>query len=225
MKTVVTSDLTVRQFTWDILDANTFVIEAGDSVLIVDPVDSTEFYEYIESKHEAIVLLTHAHYDHICGLNRLREIIPRTTVYASKTCSDNIRDHRKNLSNIANVLMAFHEHRERPSMETDPFTCAPADITYEGSIHLEWNGLDIEMSEFYGHSKDSSCILINGKYLFSGDTILPIPTVTRLPGGSTKRFRTEDIPRLEALKERVELVFPGHKDPGKLGDMIAVNKL
>lgn len=223
MKTTVTNDLTVQQFIWDILDANTFVIEASDSALIIDPVDNDEFYRFVGSKREATVLLTHAHYDHICGLNRLREIIPNVSVYASKACSDNIQDPRKNLSSIANPLMAFHEHKEKASTEIEPFACAPADVTYEGSTCFDWNGLDIQMSEFFGHSKDGSCILINGKYLFSGDTILPIPTITRLPGGSTKRFKEEDVPRLDALKERIELVFPGHRNPGKLTDMMAVN--
>ncbi|MBO6266423.1 MAG: hypothetical protein J6M57_10515 [Acidaminococcaceae bacterium] len=59
--------------------------------------------------------------------------------------------------------------------------------------------------------------------MFSGDTLLPIPTVTRLPGGSTARFWEEDIPKLEKLANQIDMVFPGHEMPGRLKDMLAMN--
>jgi len=121
--------------------------------------------------------------------------------------------------------MAFHEHRDEIRDEIEPFACQPADITFEGELQMEWKGMSVYLTEFSGHSSDSLCILIDDKYLFSGDTILPIPTVTRLPGGSTKAFWQEDVPKLQAMQRTVCMVFPGHGLPGKLGEMLAVNKL
>lgn len=216
--------LSVMQFTWDVLDSNSFALEGEKSILIIDPVDSEDLYAYAAQKQEALILLTHAHFDHICGLNRLRSIIPRTTVATSLSCSSNIQDPKKNLSSIANPLMAFHEHRDEIRDEIEPFACQPADITFEGELQMDWNGMKLKMAEFFGHSKDSSCFLLDGKFLFSGDTILPIPTVTRLPGGDTKTFWHEDIPRLQEMQITVNMVFPGHGMPGRLEEMIAVNE-
>lgn len=224
MKIIEAGKMNVMQFTWDVLDSNSFVIEGDQSFLIIDPVDNEDLYAYAAQKQKAIILLTHAHFDHICGLNKLRSIMPKTKVITSLSCSNNIQDPKRNLSSIANPLMAFHEHRDEIRDEIEPFACRPADITYEGKMQMDWNGMKLKMAEFSGHSKDSSCFLLDGKFLFSGDTILPVPTVTRLPGGSTKAFWYEDIPRLQELQKTVSLVFPGHGMSGRLGEMIAVNE-
>lgn len=224
MLTHTTNSITVNQFTWDVLDSNSYIIAGNDSALMVDVIDDDELLFYSERFKKITVLLTHAHYDHICGLNRLRALQPDVEVYASEACSKSIQDPRTNLSNIANALMAFHEHKDVTDFDILPFSCDPADITYNDTASFEWEDHKIQMIEFHGHSKDSSCIIMDGKYLFSGDTVLPIPTVTRLPGGSTKEFWEKDVPRLKEMQDTLAMVFPGHGMPGKLGDMLSINK-
>ena len=223
LTSTIIDNLTVYRFVWDVIDSNTYVIHGKDSSLIIDPIDSVEFLEHINRIQNAIVVLTHAHYDHISGLNQIRETITDTKVIASRTCSINICDPKRNLSNIANPLMAFQEHSSDVEDRVTPFSCEAADIQFSGEMLFRWEGHELLMSEFSGHSPDSICLVLDGKYLFSGDTILPIPTVTRLPGGSTYKFWEEDIPRLNAMSEYIEMVFPGHKSPGTLKDMIGVN--
>ena len=74
----------------------------------------------------------------------------------------------------------------------------------------------------HGHTDDSIIAILDNKSIFSGDTILSIPTITRLPSGSTKDFWLKDIPFLNSLGG-IETVYPGHGLPGKLEDMLAVN--
>ena len=66
---------------------------------------------------------------------------------------------------------------------------------------------------------------MDGNILFSGDEILLIPTVTRLPGGSTRAFWYEDMPWLESIRDQISLVCPGHGTSGKLEDMISGNAM
>lgn len=224
---------TVYQFVWDIINSNCYVICGKHSLFIVDPIDSEEFYQFIEKKKEqmqtdckAIILLTHSHYDHISGLNHLRGILKNSSVLCSKTCSANIQDPKKNLSNIANAIIAFQDNINSKAEIEDlvkPFFCAPADKTFDKELAEKWEGHSLLLTEYSGHSKDSICCIVDGKYMFSGDTLLPIPTVTRLPGGSTARFWEEDMSKLENLREQIGLVFPGHEMPGRLKDMLAVN--
>lgn len=222
----------VYQFEWQIINSNTYVILEKESCLIVDPIDSEEFYRFVQEiltdskQTDALILLSHSHYDHICGLNRLREMFPKHLVLSSKSCSDNIQSPKKNLSNIAGAIIAFQDCTERKEMIDNlvkPFGCEPADETFENRLQMEWEGHVLQLDEYRGHSKDSVCCVMDGKYLFSGDTILPIPTVTRLPGGSTEKFWEEDIPKLIILSEQIDMVFPGHGKPGKIKDMLAVN--
>lgn len=222
----------VYQFVWWAINSNAYVVREKDSLLIVDPIDSEEFYQFVQKQHvqKALVLLTHGHYDHISGLNKLKQLIPDCFVIASKACSENIQTPKKNLSNIADAIIAFQGRVDYKS-ELDnlaktlvkPFSCAPADKTFEEEMDLLWEGHNLRLTEYSGHSKDSVCCIVDNKHMFSGDTLLPIPTVTRLPGGSTSRFWEEDVPKLEILREHIVMVFPGHEMPGPLKKMLEVN--
>ena len=251
---------TVYQFVWQVINSNTFVVCDKNTCLIVDPIDSEEFYQFLqerfglsdkkrtESKEhaelidkaeaEVLVLLTHSHYDHISGLNKLRQLLPNLCVIASKACSENIQNPKKNLSNIAEALISFQSKIDNrmggvnditanaivtKKIILEPFACGPADKTFENELQLKWQGHTLQLTEYRGHSKDSVCCIMDGKYLFSGDTLLPIPAVTRLPGGSPAKFWEEDMPNLEKLAGKIVHVFPGHEMPGRLEDMLAVN--
>ncbi len=227
-----TDSFQVNQFIWWVINSNSYVVCGKESLLIVDPVDSGEFYQFVQQQivRNALVILTHSHYDHIIGLNKLRQIVPDTCVVASKTCSDNIQTPKKNLSNIADAIRSFQsriDHKEELDDLVEslvkPFSCAPADKTFEKETNLDWEGHSLQLVEYSGHSKDSICCIMDKRFLFSGDTLLPIPTVTRLPGGSTLRFWQDDMPKLEKLTNQIEMVFPGHEMPGSLHDMLAVN--
>ena len=88
---------------------------------------------------------------------------------------------------------------------------------------IDFEGHSVRLTRCYGHSNDSLIAVLDDRFMFSGDTILGIPTVTRFPKGSTRRFWKEDIPRLTELADTIEKVYPGHGNPGRLIDMINNN--
>ncbi len=215
----------IEQFTWNILDSNSWLLVEEQCGLLFDPVDSKSLYEAVDELSDLLVVLTHCHYDHICGLNKIREIKPEAHVLSTVECSRRICSSRGNLSNVANAFIAFHDHCDIVANLVEPFYCASADQVFEDSLNIEWCGHYLKLSEFNGHSKGSLCCEIDDSTLISGDTLLPLPTVTRLPGGSTKRFWEEDFPRLESMRGRIEKVFPGHGASGSLEEMLEVNKI
>ena len=229
-----TDDLCIYQFTWGIVDANTFLIAEGNSALLIDAVDSEELLEAINRIDDLTIILTHSHFDHISGLNRIRQSKQNVKVYATSACSRNIGNKYRNMSAAGNVFLAFYMNREdrqdKDVLEEidkvhliEPFVCEPADIQIDEDLAFEWKGHSIHLSPCYGHSQDSLIIVMGDKYMFSGDTIMGIPTITRFIGGSTKRFYEEDIPKLESYVSRIHTVFPGHGEPGDLSKMIRKN--
>jgi len=214
----------MQRFTWEILDANSWLLVENDCGLLFDPVDSSALYGAISGLKELLIVLTHCHFDHICGLNHIRNIRSDACVIATSACSERICRSSGNLSNIANVLMAFHKHNDRIEDIIDPFSCKAADRTFQKELDIEWQNHKLRLEEYNGHSRGGLCCEIDGSTLITGDTLLPIPTITRLPGGSTRAFWEEDMPRLTAMKERIKIVCPGHGEPGQIDEMLSINK-
>lgn len=213
----------MQQYIWDVLDANSWLMVEGHSGLLFDPVNSPELFSALDGLDDLLVILTHEHFDHISGLNALRASRPDAKVLASAACSERIQRLGGNLSNIANAVIAFHRKLSAVQNLVTPFSCLAADQVFTGMLELDWHGHALRLSEFAGHSPGSICCEMDGALLISGDTLLHLPTVTRLPGGNTSRFFGDDFPRLEAMVGKIVTVYPGHGAPGAFETMLSIN--
>lgn len=211
----------IKQFVWDVVDSNSWLIIEDNHGLLIDTIDSLELYEVLSKLESLTVILTHSHFDHIIGLNYIRAIRKDVKVISTKLCCEYLGNIHRNMSSSATAFMAFYSGRN--DIQIEPFTCDPTDEVFDDEYAFEWNGHRIGLSAFHGHSSDSLIALMDNKIMFSGDTVLQIPTVTRFPSGSTARFWREDIPRLKEMNSEL-LVYPGHGNIGRLLDMIALNK-
>ena len=222
---IIDSDsLLIKQFTCSIVDANSFLVVEGNKGLLIDATDSDELYKAIEPLSELTIILTHCHFDHIVGLNRIRELKPQTKVVATSLCSEYIGNSYKNMSSVANIFLMFYNKQEIEEDLIKPTICKPAEMVFDDKLDFDWNGHNINLLAVQGHSNDSLIAIMDNKYLFSGDSLLSIPTVTRFPNGSTRKFWEEDIPLLKSLNQEL-VVYPGHGMPGSMIDMLSVNKL
>ena len=167
-----------------------------------------------------LVLVTHEHYDHTCGINLLREHFS-CTVVCSVGCAERICDSRKNLSYYCSAISEAERCRmsDNDQNELTPFS-AEADRTFTGVMTLPFAGHSLVLTETFGHSRGSLCALMDGKVLFSGDSlVMGVPVVTRLPGGSIKEFQRITLPYLQALPADT-WVMPGHHDAGELSVLL-----
>lgn len=213
-KVIKTDGLNVHLFVWDFIDSNAYVLEDEGYALFIDPVDTEEFWEFIESEgiHTANVILTHEHFDHISGLNKLREEVS-CTVYAHRKCSENIGIIAGNLSGAAGVFVQISEKLQGKDIFGDPFVCEPADIIFDENYVFFWKKHKVELVYTPGHSAGSICMILDGEKLFSGDTLLAIPTVTKLPGGDKRIFYENTMPWLKEKLTMMKWVLPGHGMP------------
>jgi len=212
------NEMQITQYVWDVVDSNSWLITENNHGLLIDAVDNPELFETIQSLESLTIILTHCHFDHICGLNRIRKIRPDAKVIATELCSEYIGNKYRNMSSSADAFLAFYQQGKKRDTHINPFVCSTANICFEKELSLEWQGRQMLLYAVHGHSADGLVLNVNGKQLFSGDTLLETPTVTRLPGGNTRRFWREDIPLIISMK--TETVFPGHGNKRNTAEML-----
>lgn len=187
--------------------ANTYVLstEEGEGIVIDPGMDPQPLLEYIDSLRIKAILLTHAHLDHIGGLEQVRQLT-KAPVYIHDLEADWLFDPVMNGS--ANLPFLG-----------GPIRCQPRDEGFKDGEILQLAGLSIQVIHTPGHSPGSVSfylkdegILISGDALFAGSI-----GRTDLPGG--------DYPTLiRSIKEKLLVlppetkVFPGHGPETTIGD-------
>lgn len=203
----------IKTFTYDLIDSKMYLMIEGQSALVVDPhIEEALFDEFPNLVIEKI-LLTHEHYDHISGVNWLKEKFG-CDVICSQPCAKNITCELRNGSKYFNVLFMDKDKDARDlADQVQPMTCE-ADITFLSDYKFYWKQHSVMVRETPGHSQGSSCILVDGEYLFTGDSLLKnIPVITKLIGGSKEAYNQITIEYLKGLPEDI-YVYPGHGESG-----------
>lgn len=204
---------TVYRFSMPVLDSSMYMIPEETSCLIVDPCICKEAEELLRKLgiQTCVILLTHEHFDHISGVNRLRELLP-CQVICSKACAGRVGDARKNGAAYFEAMFIQRNRRERNEIDRildARYTCR-ADQTYSGQTELVWKDLTLTLTETPGHSPGSQAIEIGKRWYFTGDSLIPGQRViTRLPGGSRRDFTDITYPYLAAIAPG-SILFPGH---------------
>lgn len=195
------------------IDSKMYCILGDDSALIIDPclsVDARKFLQ-LQSLKEIIILLTHEHIDHISGVNMLREICP-CKVICSKKCAERIIDSRKNAAAYLEgmySMRSIEELEQIRAMNLTNYTCI-ADKVFENNFKFKFFGINVECIEMPGHSPGGIVIIVNDKYIFSGDNYIPgEEVITRLPGGNKKDYEKYIKPFFDNLSSGC-IIYPGH---------------
>ena len=176
--------------------------ETGEA-LIIDPADSPS---KIELKVNAMgarpvaVLLTHGHFDHIMGVEAVREKY-QIPVYACRQEEEMLREPSVNMTD-----------RMRK-----PCSIVP-DVFLDDLQVFEAAGFSVQMLHTPGHTKGSCCYYLKEEgVLFSGDTLF-CGSVGRtdFPGGSASQIR-DSLHRLLAALPDDTSVYPGHDTSTTIG--------
>ena len=157
------------------------------------------------------VILTHEHVDHTWGLHALQKAL-RTRVVCQRACAEAVAG--ANRPDMVAVMLAVQDGRNGTN-NAEAFLrryeahAYAADVVFGERGVLWWHGERLELFHTPGHSEGSACIRWRS-VLFSGDSWLrDVPVITRLPGGSTARYRERTLPFLESAPPQA-LVLPGH---------------
>lgn len=216
------NDIIIKKYSSKYIYSNMYIVSFQGHSIIIDPCISKEALIDIKDNLLSIdyIILTHEHYDHISGVNWLKGLF-KCKVICNSECAKAIPYPNLNLSKYFDVLIEVLPEDKKPikSLTVKPYSCF-ADIIFQNQKSVEWKGYKLDLISTPGHSKGSICILLDDKYLFSGDSLLrDYPTVTRLKGGNSKTYKDKTLKFLKSLSSEIA-VFPGHYEPFVLKDGI-----
>lgn len=201
--------LEVTRFVNSRFGSNTFILShpEHDDAWVVDPGDTEPVFGWIQSNQKTSVtgiLLTHAHFDHIYGMNEIVSRYPSCKVYVANEYG---------LNALHNPIINGSKYTEEGPIEI----AENAKVEYCRDTMQLWDGVEMKTINTPGHSDDSQCLLVDGM-LFTGDTLIKdVRTVTKLKGGSVEKLE-ESIKVISALKGNSLRVMPGHGDEFELDE-------
>lgn len=179
---------------------NTYIVtdnETGD-IAVVDPsLPEESLLEKINGKNVKYILLTHGHFDHICGAKMVKDNTGAKVVIH--------KDEEEMLHDVEKNEFAINcQGYEFPEVD--------ADIVAEDGTEIMLGNSKITVMHTPGHSMGGVCYLfMDDKVMFSGDTLF------RLCAGRTDLYGGNGRQELRSLAKIGELegnyiVYPGHEE-------------
>ena len=194
----------LKQYIAGPIDANNYLVadeKSKEAVLI----DCSEHVQKILDDVKELglkvkyILLTHGHFDHVMGVNRMKKELGAEVQINQKD--------EKQLEMTQSILKTFGIFVEK-NPEYDKYI--------DKNTELKIGEIPIKIFETPGHTEGGLCYLIDGK-LFSGDTLFRnYVGRTDLPGGNYAKLENSIKNVLYKLPDETE-VFPGHNEMTTIG--------
>ncbi len=186
----------ITQFTCGALATNCYVVtlSAGRCLIIDIGADSLAIDNYLQQNEltPIAILLTHGHFDHIAGVERVRAKY-NVPVYIHRLDAPYLTDSALNLGD-----------------EIAPGTFSPIKEwnEFEDGAQFSFDGTEWRVMLTPGHTPGSVCFQCEN-CLFTGDTLFKMSRGrTDFPGGSTAAIY-DSLKKLSLLPDDYH-VFPGH---------------
>lgn len=204
--------------------SNMFTLLTGNEAVVFDPnIDENLLLLFKENRIEKVhILLTHGHYDHISGVEWLKEKTG-AYVYCQEMCARRLMNPKRPLARM--VAMVLHDEDQKDGghryddfkKSYHPFTIK-ADKTFEKEEVISIGNLKFKAISTPGHSEGSACYMLVGKMVFTGDTLLQNdPVILKFPGGNANDYKNLALPYLQSLPKDT-IIMPGHGAPFILKD-------
>ncbi len=191
----------VKRFINNIFNSNSYLLFKPEEkkVWVIDPGSNTyEIISWIDNnnKNLAGIFLTHTHFDHILGLNDLREKYPNANLYASLLAKEGMNSAKLNGSLYKEIPFTITHNNYSILKEND-------------QLEL-WENITLSVIETPGHDRDCLTFQI-GKNLFTGDALIPgIKIFTKLKY-SNKIQADASINKIIKKYDDDIIIWPGHE--------------
>ena len=196
----------IEKFVTGIISTNCYIVtnEETKETVIVDPANlSKAMIGYIEEEELVIkaILLTHAHFDHIMGIDKVIDRYGEMPVYVEESDLELLHTPSMNESTVY----------------TNGYSYPGGDVIHDGDV-LHLIGEDFRVIHTPGHTAGSCCYYLpEEEVLFSGDTLFAQSVGrTDFPTGSGTDMQASVKRLLKELPETTR-VCPGHNEETTIG--------
>jgi hydroxyacylglutathione hydrolase len=190
--------LHIESFSLGPLGTNAYLLVDREHhrAIVIDPgMQPKPLIKRIEYLDIEAILLTHAHFDHIGGVDEIRKL-KGCPVYLHDAEADWLTNPKKNGSALWPDV--------GPQVASDP-----AEYALDQGQKLVLLGETFKVLHTPGHSPGSVSFLY-GNHLFAGDVLFRLSVGrTDLPGGSSRELYNSIHEKLFVLDDAVQ-VYPGH---------------
>lgn len=154
--------------------------------------------EYLKTKQLDVegILLTHAHFDHIYGLESLVEHFSQCTVYVTEYAKQALASDKLNMSRY---------HGDRINYDKENVV-----VVHEGESMTLFEG-EPQMVFYETPGHNPGCLtMVIGDIIFTGDAYIPgVGANTRLPRAN-KELAKKSLERILKMTEK-RIILSGHK--------------
>ncbi len=180
---------------------NTYIIEENGGAVVIDPGCDVQRIRDELRRLKLVpkyAVITHCHFDHIGGANAMQA--DGAKIYVPKTDYDILK------KSDFYIRLGFGDEA------VEPFE---ADVEIEDRDVFNLLGHEFKAIATPGHTPGGMCYVVDGKFIFSGDTLFRLCIGrTDLPLCDDEKM-TQSLKRLFLLKGDYE-VYPGHDRPTTL---------
>lgn len=190
----------IKTFEAGPLSANNYLLTDGDEAVLIDcSAFEPKILEELKGKTLKYILLTHGHFDHILGINKMREKTG-AKVLVHEADVERIKESPK--------MMLYMGMTGIQEQKVDEFLT-------DGQI-IKFGNTEIKVIFTPGHTQGGVCYMVDDK-LFSGDTLFR-GSCGRcdLPGGNFPQIK-DSIQKILFKLDDNTTVYPGHGETTTIG--------
>lgn len=203
------SDFNVFRINNSLLNSNTFILwqKEGGSCWLLDPGDVAPIRGFMgqHNLQSRGILLTHYHFDHIYGVNCLREFYdPEMPIFCGELTREGLLDAKLNMSLYAGKPFVVEDKAIHLIQDND-------------KIEL-WDGVCVKAIYTPGHNDDCFSFFITDK-LFTGDALIPHLKVHTKSKNADKLLAEQTVRNILRNFPSQTMIFPGHNDPCKINEL------
>jgi glyoxylase-like metal-dependent hydrolase (beta-lactamase superfamily II) len=197
--------LNIRTFSLGPLQTNAYLLQGDDpgKAVIIDPgMNPGPLLKAIQDLEIEAILLTHAHFDHMGGVDEIRKL---------KGCPVYLHDLESDWLTTPKLNGSLNWPQATPPLSTDP-----AEYALDEGQTLNFIGHTFKVYHTPGHSPGSVSLLC-GEDLFAGDVLFRMGVGrTDLAGGRERDLIDSIQNKLYTFSDEVK-VYPGHGPKTTIG--------